>query len=304
MIFILIILAVGFSGINFQDSEDTRIGQVSRPFAEIANPELINFFLDELLIPEADVTKLEIIDVTANGFGPDDIVVTHPSMRAYIVEEPSESALGVMRNWSLDDFRVDSDNINPDIFDPEITGNKVDAAQYAIIADLLRTLNRNYAELPIRMRLERDESGFTFEMWDYEEGSLQYTPPSPLAPDSVFVNNTDTIFQDRIPFDLDIGTSPELVSIPDFANQSTSPDSVFVYETENDTIILDSRLIDPALYEQIAPELLDISDPKSLEIPDLPPKERNLYDVIYISKTVTDTIYIPEARPAAKDIEN
>ncbi|MEX0773931.1 MAG: hypothetical protein WD038_12230 [Balneolales bacterium] len=360
MLFVLIILITAFASLNLVQDEDTTVGQVSRPFAEVTDPELIDLFLYEFLIPESDVTTLEIIDVTANGFGPDDIIVTHPSMQAYIVEEPSNAALEIMRNWSLEDYRIDSDNIDPDVFDPEITGQIDNAAENAILADLLRTLNRNYASLPIRMRLERDENGFTFEMWDYEEGSLNYTPSPTLVPDSVLVHHTesDTVVTDRMLVDYlidsDEGPSqytPGRLSVPDsiFVHHTESdtvfldrrlvdyligpdegpsgytpsylpvPDSVFAYQTENDTIILDEQLVDYLVgpgginLGQYAPEPVsdDIEEP-AIEVGDVTegakqeelnfppiPDENNLYDVIYISKTVTDTVYIPEKRPSS-----
>ncbi|MEX0686877.1 MAG: hypothetical protein WD267_04800 [Balneolales bacterium] len=226
-------LLISFVILNFQQVDDTKIGQVSRPFAEITSTELIDFFLNQFLIPESDVTKLEIIDVTTNGFGPDDIVVTHPSQRAYIVEEPSEAALQVMRDWSLEDYRVDSDNIDPDQFDPSITGMTDNAAQNAMIADILRTLNRNYAQLPIRLRLERDENGFTFEMWDFDQDALQFTPGPPPVPDSVLT------------YDL-------------------------LYMSQSDTVLI---------------------------------ADQNLYDIIYLSKMVEDTVYLPENLPSSRSVE-
>ncbi|MEX2640089.1 MAG: hypothetical protein WD266_05360 [Balneolales bacterium] len=266
-----------------EEGTGTGIGQISRPFAEITNQELIGFFLDQFLIAESDVNKLEIIDVTANGFGPDDIVVAHPSMSAYIVEEPSEAALTVMQDWSLDDYRVDSDNIEPDLFDPELTGNVTDAAQNAIIADLLRTLNRNYAGLPIRLRLERDENGFTFEMWDFDEGSLQYTPSPPVIPDSVliYLTETDTVIQDRV----------LAGDQPDAADPESPP---LPSDDHPDTGIVEP---DPPAEPEPAPQRDLALQPLSVPPADTVITERNLYDVIYISKTVSDTVYLPEVRP-------
>ncbi|MEX0780865.1 MAG: hypothetical protein WD037_14080 [Balneolales bacterium] len=379
MFILLIILVISVSGVNTVTVDDPLIGQVSRPFAEVTDPELIDLFLNEFLIPESDVTKMEIIDVTANGFGPDDIIVTHPSMRAYIVEEASDAALDVMRNWSLEDYRVDSENVDPDVFDPEISGRVEDAAKSAIIADLLRTLDRNYASIPIRMRLERDENGFTFAMWDFDENAMQHTPYPPIAPDSVFVYQTET---DSITLsnllnipnldlpNLDPDTDsvtlnqldlpalsdnlspqsdgtittpyrlPDLFSgtksIAEYVDDQSTPDSVYIYRTENDTIIIRDTPLDYPTATDHQPVTIDLEDlamqpatPEkvfvyqterdtivldrmSLNLPldvgkpvagsngfiDFPTRdtvEQNIYDVIYISKTVSDTVFVPAA---------
>jgi hypothetical protein len=64
-----------------------------------------------------------------------------------------------------------------------------DRAQRAIIADVMRTLTRNYRDIPVSFRFERDYEGFTFQMWDFSEYALSYAPrPKPL-PDSVAVHD-------------------------------------------------------------------------------------------------------------------
>jgi len=190
LLLLLILINPFFDAFSQSDTGD-RIGQMSRPFAEIVDPELIEFLIDQYLIPEDEVTKIEIIDVTNNGFGPDDILVTYPSMNAYVVHAPP-NALEIMRDWSIEtEYRIDSDNLSAEIFDPRepqevFTG---DPAQRAIIGDILRALDRSYRDIPIRFRFERNHEGFTFQMWDYKESALLYSARPKPIPDSVAVND-------------------------------------------------------------------------------------------------------------------
>jgi len=191
VLLLLLILINPFFDAFSQSDTGNRIGQMSRPFAEIVDPELIEFLIDQYLIPEDEVTKIEIIDVTNNGFGPDDILVTYPSMNAYVVHAPP-NALEIMRDWSIEtEYRIDSDNLSAEIFDPRepqevFTG---DPAQRAIIGDILRALDRSYRDIPIRFRFERNHEGFTFQMWDYKESALLYSARPEPIPDSVAVND-------------------------------------------------------------------------------------------------------------------
>jgi tetratricopeptide (TPR) repeat protein len=66
--------------------------------ATVTDRGLIDFFLMEFLITDDPVTKMEIIDATANGFGVEDIVKCYPSERIY-VPTPSDTAQTVMNAW-------------------------------------------------------------------------------------------------------------------------------------------------------------------------------------------------------------
>jgi hypothetical protein len=50
---------------------------------------------------------------------------------------------------------------------------------------LLRGLQRNYKEAPIKLYFERDAKTATFEMWGYNPNRLSYAPAPPAMPDTI-----------------------------------------------------------------------------------------------------------------------
>jgi hypothetical protein len=159
----------------------TTVDQKMIRVATIADPKLIEFFLFEFLITDTAVTKMEIIDATGNGFGVEDLVKCYPSERIY-VPTPSDTAQKVMNNWKFTaNYQIVTQNSPPEVFE----GTKADAAQNAILAALLRGLQRNYKESPIKLYFERDAKTATFEMWGYSPSRLSYAPAPPPMPDTV-----------------------------------------------------------------------------------------------------------------------
>ncbi len=149
--------------------------------ATINDPKLIEFFLSEFLITDTLVTRMEIIDATGNGFGVEDLVKCYPSERIY-VPTPSDTAQKVMNAWKFAaNYQIVTQNSPPEVFE----GTKSDAAPNAILAGLLRGLQRNYKEAPIKLYFERDAKTATFEMWGYNPTRLSYSPAPPPMPDTV-----------------------------------------------------------------------------------------------------------------------
>ncbi len=159
-------------------------GQLTRPVAVITDPEDIEFLLDQLLIfpqQEEPVTQLDIIDIKGNGFGPDDVVIVYPSQESFmLLDEIPADVQELMGEWALEaDYQVDAGNVPAEVFNPE--GVIEQQAEQAILFDLLQSLERNYNDIPINMRFDRNENGFTMQLWDYNEDAMQYEEPPVLA---------------------------------------------------------------------------------------------------------------------------
>lgn len=178
---------------------EPQVSQIFRNIAEITDRASIEWILDDFLIAEDpdQVERLEVIDVSNIGFGRDDIVVVYPSLNVYIVEQPSPELAEIMRSWGIREQRRDASNeLSPDYFYPsfadtlsemEINERQTELVQGSIIADLLESINRNYTDMPISLRFERDEEGFTFQIWNYDRDAFAFHPRPPAAPDSVGV---------------------------------------------------------------------------------------------------------------------
>ncbi len=158
---------------------------------------LIEFFVFEFFIAETLVTQIDIIDATGNGFGEDDLVKTYPSEAIYF-PVPSDSAQKIMNNWQFKaNFQIVTENRNAQEFEnlPD------ESAPDGIFASILKGVNRNYTNKPIKILFERDREGTTFEMWVYDQTALNYTQPPPPVPDSVVtydlvhVIRTDTLIK-------------------------------------------------------------------------------------------------------------
>ena len=159
----------------------TTVDQKMIRVASVVDQNLIQFFLFEFLITDTAVTKMEIIDATGNGFGVEDLVKCYPSERIY-VPTPSDTAQKVMNGWKFTaNYQIVTQNSPPEVFE----GTKSDAAQNGILAALLRGLNRNYKESPIKIYFERDAKTATFEMWGYSANRLSYAAAPPAMPDTV-----------------------------------------------------------------------------------------------------------------------
>lgn len=170
-------------------------GQLTRPIAEVTSREDIEFLLDQLLIfpqQEEAVTQLDIIDINGNGFGPDDVVIVYPSQESFmLLDEIPADVQELMSSWALEaDYQVDAGNLPASVFNPE--GVVEQQAEQAILFDLLQSLQRNYDDIPVNMRFDRDANGFTMQLWDYDEAAMQYEP-SPVLVEADTVSRRDIL---------------------------------------------------------------------------------------------------------------
>lgn len=170
-------------------------GQLTRPIAEVMNREDIEFLLDQLLIfpqQEEAVTQLDIIDINGNGFGPDDVVIVYPSQESFmLLDDIPDDVQELMSSWALEaDYQVDAGNLPASVFNPE--GVVEQQAEQAILFDLLQSLQRNYDDIPVNLRFDRDANGFTMQLWDYDEAAMQYEP-SPVLVEADTVARRDIL---------------------------------------------------------------------------------------------------------------
>src|SRR4030042_5570288 len=88
----------------------------------VTNPKTIKFLLDNCFIfPEGEVTRLDIYDVTGNGFGEKDIAETYPFRTIYFLEFVNEQAQQFMKtNFDPpENYEKVGENIDPNEYEAE-----------------------------------------------------------------------------------------------------------------------------------------------------------------------------------------
>lgn len=213
IIFLLIL-----PGLLFTQQQSVTIDQQMVSTAIVKDPELINFFIEAYLIPEENVTEIRFIDATGNGFGEEDLIKCYPSERTYYLF-PSEDAQAVMNNWEFtSNFQSVTQNVDPAIFERLET----DKAQNWILSGLLRALNWQYQDRPIKIFFSRDSNTVVFDMWGFNPKALAWQPPPP--PPQV----------PRTTYDLMHILRSDTLIISD----TTYYDQYFIYRTVADTLFM------------------------------------------------------------------
>jgi hypothetical protein len=201
--------------------DEVVIDQAMISTATITERKWIDFFINSYLIPESEVERIVFIDATGNGFGEEDLIKCFPSEKTYYLF-PSDSAQKIMNSWEFSsNFQSVTQNKAPEVFEELQT----DRAQNWILAGLLHSLNRNYADLPMKMYFERDSTTMVFELWGYTEPALRWRPPPP--PPSVPETTYDLLHVLR---------SDTL-----FVSDTTYYDQFFIYRNVVDTVFMSNE---------------------------------------------------------------
>lgn len=185
-----LIAGVGVSGVEAQAlGGEVDFTQVTRPVVQVTDSSAIEFLLYELFfLPLEQPNRMQVIDVTQNGFGPDDVMIVYPSVEVFVIPEfIPDTVLTVMAGWVPDvEYRMDSGNMSSSAL-ASLIGSEPDStrrAEGALLYDMVEAVERSYRDLPFSMLFQRDSVGFTFQLWDYNRPSLTYTPRLEFVPDS------------------------------------------------------------------------------------------------------------------------
>lgn len=162
--------------------------QLTRPLATLSDSIQIKAILDALLIPATGrVDRVDVIDVTANGFGPDDLVLLYPSMETYEVGtdvprllQESMKSWEIAADYRLDATREESMRIASDAHHRQ-------DARAALTGDVLGAIARYYEGDEFDLRMSQDTAGVRLEIWNYDPASLRYRLPlQPVARDTLW----------------------------------------------------------------------------------------------------------------------
>ena len=121
----------------------------------ITDSILVKYLLDQFFIfPEKEVTRIDIYDVTNNGFGEKDIAETYPDRSIYFLEFVNEEAQQVMRKWKMpENYESIGENLDPNFYEAD------GLAQSGVLASILRGVKRNVKRSPVTIWFRQDSTG-------------------------------------------------------------------------------------------------------------------------------------------------
>ncbi len=166
-----------------QTTNAQQFDQLTRPVATLSDSTQIHDMLDMLLIPAIGrVDRADIVDVTANGFGPNDLVVLYPSMETYEIGNDVPRLLQEsMKSWEIAaDYRLDAtrkEGINL-VSDTQLSED----ARAALTVDVLGAVSRYYDGDEFELRMSQDVEGVRLEIWNYDPTALHHHPPAMHTP--------------------------------------------------------------------------------------------------------------------------
>jgi len=165
--------------------------------ATFEDKDLIDFFMESyMILDETEVTKMQMIDATNNGFGEHDLIKCFPSGQIYFMF-PNEDAESRIKSWEF----TSNKQIVSGIYEPETFKNTSrDREANWILGELLTGINQHYHDLPLKIYFERDQETVTLDMWGFVQDSLYWiNPPPPImypdtAYDLVHIYQSDTLY--------------------------------------------------------------------------------------------------------------
>ena len=170
-------------------SNGQRFDQLTRPVATVMDSTQISTMLHDLLIPAAGpVSRMDIVDFTGNGFGPDDLIILYPSLETYLIGSDVPRTLqDSMNSWELTaDYRLDA--TRDESTKVETDAHRRQDARAALTGAVLGAVSRYYDGDAIEMLLSRDADGVRLEMWNYDPNAMRYrAQPREIAPIAVDV---------------------------------------------------------------------------------------------------------------------
>ena len=172
---VLLVLAI----LACREAAAQRFDQLTRPVASVEDRATIDLILRELLIPPPDsLDRVEVVDLTANGYGPDDTVILYPSLDSYLVGADVPRRLqDVMKTWEIEsDYRLDATLEEGERVAADAHRRK--DARAALSAGVLSAVARYYDGAAIEMRLTRAEDGLRLDMWNFDPAAMRYRAPA------------------------------------------------------------------------------------------------------------------------------
>jgi len=179
---------------NNQQNQNIKYDKMFLSAWRIEDPKLINWMLNEFMLPKEGVAAIELIDINENGPDRFDVLRITPESRkrsnssdkkdigiyqVYALSEIGvpESVKEEMKNWELGSGATQT-TVLPSLEDAKKIHERKKTSKSSIILTLLTAIFQNYKDNDFKLMLERQPNGqYVFEIVGFDEESSTYTPP-------------------------------------------------------------------------------------------------------------------------------
>lgn len=180
----------------------------------ITDPDLISFITENQMIYEDSlITSINILDLTLNGFGENDLLITNPMQKPYILTFIPDSLQSVMKRWHSvrqEQLNLDASMTSEQTRQIVKEGGEENLLIARMLESILNVLEASYTADPVRLSFYRDSVSATISLWGYEDSAVDLRSLQNVAStdtvqrfDIIYISNTDTLYQtDTLRYDL------------------------------------------------------------------------------------------------------
>lgn len=172
-------LAVTALGVLPAGLQAQSFDQLTRPMVEITDPDMMDRLLSELLIvPPDSLEAIRLVDITGNGYGPNDLLVVLPGEQVHYLDMYMPLALRqMMDDWESDiNFRAELRR--GEEREALLAAHLDEDPARTIAGACVDAIAANYAGDDMSLLVRRTGADARVEMWNFDPLGLGYDADS------------------------------------------------------------------------------------------------------------------------------
>ena len=170
IVFLAITLLLGNPTLRAQSFD-----QLTRPMVTLTDQPVIEQILTDLLILMPDtLVSMNLVDVTANGYGPDDLLILNPTGNVHHLDEYIPVSLqALIAEWKFEaDYRYEA--LLSETPEALLAAHTTQAAPDAIAGMCVDAISQHYTGGDMNLLISQDTETVRLEMWGYDPQALRY----------------------------------------------------------------------------------------------------------------------------------
>jgi len=164
-----------FFVLSVSSTQAQTFDRLIRPMVTLSDRETIELILNELLIlPPDSLTTMNMIDVTANGYGVDDLIILNPSGQVHHLDAYTPPVLQqLMATWSFEaDYRYEA--LRSETPTALLSAHISQDASSAIAGSCVNAIASHYEGDEMNLLLSQSQGTVRLEMWNYDPLAMSY----------------------------------------------------------------------------------------------------------------------------------